>query len=355
MLSIVALAGCGRLSFEDSLPQTVEQRLTLTVDFRGRFAPSEELLDVPLLVVLDDRRARRDLMQADASDLRFYDATGKLLPHELEQVGSPGGAPLIAWVRVPRVVGASTKVELRYGAPPEPAATESVWSPAFAAVWHFDERVGSPARDATSHGHHGVLLGTSLGPGLIGQARKLVAAKREAILVADGPELTFGLVTLSAWVQFATSPGELFYTAISRQLGDGGGNELFLANYANMINGEIATNEGGYAHSGSQLPIAQWLHVAAVYDGTSLTLYLNGLRDAARTAVGRLARTANPIFLGADRNSAVTPPNTPDADFLDGMLDEVRLENVARSPAWIAASDLIMRDEAITYQAVAGP
>lgn len=329
--------------------------MALSVDFRGRFAPSEELLDVPLLVVLDDRRARRERMQPDASDLRFYDATGKLLPHELEQVGSPGGAPLIAWVRVPRLTGASTKLAARYGGTAEAAATDSVWSSAFAAVWHFDERAGSPARDATGRGHHGTLLGTSLGAGLIGPARKFVATKRDAIVVADSADLTFEQVTLSAWVQFATSPGNLYYTAISRQLRDGGENELFLSNYANTINGEIATSEGSFAHSGSTLQVGQWLHLAAVYDGASLTLYLNGLRDAARAAVGGLARTANPIFLGADRNSAITPAGKPDDDFLDGLLDEVRVENVARSPAWMAAADLIMRDEAITYEAVAGP
>ncbi len=352
---MASLAGCGRLAFEESLSPPAEQRVALTVDFRGRFAPSEELLDVPLLVVLDDRRAHRSLMQADASDLRFYDGKGTLLPHELEQVGSPGGPPLVAWVRVPRLVGVSTKLELRYGATPEPAATASVWSPAFSAVWHFDERAGSPARDATGRGHHGVLLGTSLGSGLIGPSRKFVASDRNAILVADSPDLTFEQVTLSAWVQFFTSPGTLFYTAISRQLGNGGENELFLSNYANTINGEITTSDGNFSHSGSTLPVGQWLHLAAVYDGASLTLYLNGLRDAARTAGGGLARTANPIFLGADRNSASTPRNTPDADFLDGLLDEVRLENVARSPAWMAAADLIMRDEAITYEEVAGP
>lgn len=350
----MALAGCGRLSFEDAQAPPAEERLSLALDFRGRFAPSEELLDVPLLVVLDDRRARRELMQPEASDLRFYDAAGKLLPHELEQLGAPGGPPLVAWVRVPRLSGTSTKLEARYGATPEPRSAEPVWSPAFAAVWHFDERLGAPARDATGRGHHGQLLGTSLGAGFIGQARKLVASERNAILVADAPDFTFEQVTLSAWVRFSTSPGNLYYTPISRQLGDGGGNELFLSNFSSRINGEIATDAGGFTHSGSTLPVGQWLHLAAVYDGTSLTLYLNGLRDAARATTGRLARTANPIFLGADRNSASTPPNTPDDDFLDGLLDEVRLESVARSPAWMAAGDLIMRDEAITYGAAAG-
>lgn len=351
----MALAGCGRLSFDDAQAPPAEERLSLALDFRGRFAPSEELLDVPLLVVLDDRRARRELMQPDASDLRFYDAAGKLLPHELEQLGAPGGPPLVAWVRVPRLSGTSTKLEARYGATPEPRSTEPVWSPAFAAVWHFDERLGAPARDATEGGHHGQLLGTGLGAGFIGQARKFVAAERNAISIADSSALTFRQFTLSAWVQFSTSPGQLFYAAISRQLGDGGENELFLANFANRINSEIVTDAGGFSHNGSTLPLGQWLHLAAVYDGATLTLYLNGLRDAARPITGALARTANPIFLGADRNSASTPPGSPDDDFLDGLLDEVRLERVARSPAWMAAGDLIMRDEAITYGAAAGP
>jgi hypothetical protein len=34
---------------------------------------------------------------------------------------------------------------------------------------------------------------------------------------------------------------------------------------------------------------------------------------------------------------------------MDGSIDEVRLENVVRSPAWISYDEASMRDQLITY------
>jgi hypothetical protein len=70
----------------------------------------------------------------------------------------------------------------------------------------------------------------------------------------------------------------------------------------------------------------RWHHVAGVYDGREVRLYVDGRRVAARPA-GRGGRVGNslPLLIGAD----VTPTGGG-GSFFDGEIDAVRLSSVAR-------------------------
>lgn len=158
LVLIATLAGCDEVfrfnRADESTPRSV---LRL-----AGFSPAETLTDFPLLVVLDDTRAARELMLPGAADLRFLDVDGNVLPHQIEQVGTPGGAPLIAWVRVPEVVGASTAIAVSYGRTEVPAAaTAPVWSASYVAVWHLADTLA----DATGNNHEGVALGATSAAG----------------------------------------------------------------------------------------------------------------------------------------------------------------------------------------------
>jgi cysteine-rich repeat protein len=83
-------------------------------------------------------------------------------------------------------------------------------------------------------------------------------------------------------------------------------------------------------------PIASgvWYHAAASYDGTTWRLYLNGVLDATST-IGRPVRSDS--IQHAALGSALSSTGAASGAF-DGVLDEVRVWNVARSGAEIAAS-----------------
>src|SRR5436305_209315 len=142
------IAACGRTGFA-SLPctdatffdspsdvtATASARSTLSLDKRD---PMTAMIDFPLLVTLDDSRAARDLLDASVSNIRFLDSSGTVLPHEIEQAGTPGitGAPLLAWVRVPSITGLGTTLTVEIGGGlPDPSQT-SVWSSDYEAVYH---------------------------------------------------------------------------------------------------------------------------------------------------------------------------------------------------------------------------
>ena len=77
-----------------------------------------------------------------------------------------------------------------------------------------------------------------------------------------------------------------------------------------------------------------WHHAAATYDGTTWNLYLDGSLDGT-LSVGRPANalTNSLTSVGSARTTAGTA-----AGFFAGVVDEVRIWNMARSPAQINAT-----------------
>lgn len=50
--------------------------------------------------------------------------------------------------------------------------------------------------------------------------------------------------------------------------------------------------------SNSFIPLHRWTHLAAVAEGHSLRLYINGLLDSENTTVGTILQNTGPLFLG---------------------------------------------------------
>jgi hypothetical protein len=71
----------------------------------------------------------------------------------------------------------------------------------------------------------------------------------------------------------------------------------------------------GQTEWAASLPTETWIHIAAVYDGTNLSLYVDGQQVSAAAGSGNLATTGNPLRFG---------------DKLDGLMDEIRISDFAR-------------------------
>jgi serine/threonine protein kinase len=70
----------------------------------------------------------------------------------------------------------------------------------------------------------------------------------------------------------------------------------------------------------------QWTHIAGVYDGQMLLLYINGQLVASTAASGRLQDSDRPISIG----------NHPSWNAFKGSIDEVRLYNVALNASQVS-------------------
>ena len=313
----------------------------LTVSGLSAGAP---LVDFPLLVVLDDKRADLAAMASDDSDVRFYDDGGNVLASEIEQAGDPGVAPLVAWVRIPSLV-TGTILSVTYGATPTDTSTSSVWSDAYLAVWHLSD--SGVAHDATGHQFDGTPTGTKRATGQIGGGRAFDNANPDWITVTSGTTLTTTVLTMSAWINQRIAP-PTYFVAVSREAGSGDDNALWLGEGNGALAEASTTNSGDVPIQGPAIATSHWTHLAATVDGTTGALYVDGSSAASASLVGSLINDPLPVFLGAARDGDA-PAGMPDHDFVDGTLDEIRLENVVRPVDWLVADDASQRDQLITY------
>ncbi|MBI1296368.1 PQQ-binding-like beta-propeller repeat protein [bacterium] len=88
---------------------------------------------------------------------------------------------------------------------------------------------------------------------------------------------------------------------------------------------------GTNVDSTSGVPARRWAHVAVTYDGSNVRFYIDGALDRSVAVTGSLTSNTLALGIGADLGASF-----PDY-YYKGLLDEVRLWNVARSQADIQA------------------
>jgi len=72
---------------------------------------------------------------------------------------------------------------------------------------------------------------------------------------------------------------------------------------------------------------AKWHHVVATYDGTRMSLYIDGELLASESATGNISVNDEPVYIGAD-------PEKPGREW-NGLIDDVRIYSYALSEAEI--------------------
>jgi hypothetical protein len=248
------------------------------------------------------------------------------------------------------------------------AGTES----GLVGLWRMDEDTGTQVKDATSNANHGTLTGAAWsereiadiaadlreysisrgrseairGEIVTGQARielNNVEGKQSSpalsfdgvddyVEVPDAPALDIvSAITLESWVKFdiVTTNHPTFIskdpinTAYLLWKSDDGGNvgwafRLFLAGVQRSLYSNV-------------VPVAgRWYHVAGTYDGSAMRLYVDGILLASQSETGTIGTTTGPLHFGAHG-----PSSPPNSGFIDGLLDENRIWNVARTQAQI--------------------
>lgn len=85
------------------------------------------------------------------------------------------------------------------------------------------------------------------------------------------------------------------------------------------------------ATSPAIMGLTAWYHLAGVYDGTSIKIYINGVLQGTTAATGAIsAATGTTMYIGENP--------TWTGRFFDGKIDEVRIWNVARTGTEIATT-----------------
>jgi len=143
------------------------------------------------------------------------------------------------------------------------------------------------------------------------------------VQVADAPALDVTTqVTLSVWFYSVGSVSG--YPGLLQKDGSGSFGRYGLWAFDDRVEFCIYIDQGSQhcLDSVGTMPANSWTHIAGVYDGTSMRLYLNGSMDSEQPLTGAISTSDLPLYIGSDptESGAVT-----------GHLHEVCVWNIARS------------------------
>ena len=271
------------------------------------------------------------VLSANGYDIIFSSDAGgaTLLSYERESYNAATGQ-LICWVRLPVVSSsADTVFYVWYGnttITTDQSNRTGTWNSGFLGVWHFPNGTTLSANDSTANASNGTISGPVAATGQI-DGGVAIGAGANYIGLGTPSSFNFGYgspVTVSAWVYLNSIPTSE-YTVISCS-GTWNGFALKFDPYGTNASPGFAVNNG-YTYGYHAVPIHQWTYVVATLATGAVSFYINGINVAVGSAIS-LNQTNNPVYIGN---------NASGTNGFDGILDELRVSNVARSAQWIAA------------------
>jgi hypothetical protein len=303
---------------------------------------SADVMNFPLLVRLTSSAfAGFSSVAAGGADIRFANAEGAALPYEIAAWGAEGAD---VWVKVDKVTANSSSQYITIYWGKAGAASKSsgadVFDTAngFQGVWHMEEGAGAAIKDATVNKYDGTATGASKpgdAPGVMGKAKTFDGkAARYVMTGTASSKMNFpdnGTWTLSAWANLAAAPkGGTYYNVINKSdvqynlvcndVGKWEVTQFSPTKRYDMVGLGVSTKAAA----------STWTHVLGIRNGAKQHLYLDGvIADStikSKTEGFAYSNTYD-VGVGGQTNGGT--------DVFNGMIDEVRIENVARSKDWV--------------------
>ena len=324
------------------------KRITLNKAFG-----SDDLINFPVLLRITGQSDLATttnggiVSNANGYDIRFAASDGYSLLSEQVESYNPVNGDMTVWVTVPKLsASTTTDIYLYYGdaslsSDPSSSAT---WSSEYAGVWHMGT---SGLTDATSNGTTATNTGTtSTGTGFINQASVFNGSSYITLNNESKFDVNTGL-TVSAWV-YSTGYGAA--SSLARFIDKGGSSTggwslkkfktaatdyrtIFFQQYQTPTDTMSAINSTGIVANATPT----WHYLVGTFDNSinSMIVFIDGSpagslkNDPANGAI--VLNNNTNVRFGADAANA-----TPVAgSFLTGGMDEIRIQNVARSVDWV--------------------
>jgi hypothetical protein len=250
--------------------------------------------------------------QTNGQDFVFTDTNNQKLDHQIESYNNNTGH-LTAWVRIPLLSSTTdTTIFMYYGNPAcsDQQNSTGIWDINYLVVLHLNDGP-TQCNDSTIKGNNGTLSGNvAQTQGKIGNGYSFTGGNVSLPkILSSQTQFTF-----SAWI-YAQSGARYFISEWSNNQG------AFLQVVGDSvvqfyINGVMA-----------QKPVTlnQWHYVVGTYNGTTLSLWVDGGSPTSVTASAPVWPNQN-TYLGDRSDNQRT---------FYGLIDEVRVSNIARSSDWI--------------------
>lgn len=318
---------------------------------------SENLLDFPAMIRLDSTRIDYSAVKALGADLRFVqEGHETILDYEIEKFNASGDT--CVWVRMPVILGNRNCPHcwMYYNnlAASDAQNVTGVWDSNYLSVWHHaeDPSGGAPQiLDSTSNNEDLTSLGVMT-------SDDLVTAK-----ICDGLDLdgsgdalestTFldssalSAVTFEAIFKSTDQEGVLLtkiegFKALNFQLDDPGGAD------PGILRWQVSTTSGTNTllrTTGQAFNDDIFHYAVGTYNkiDDQMILYVDGKE------ITRVTRNAAFPTFGTSANFRIGKISPSNSTPLDGIIDEFRVSDIARSADHIAVNFLNLFDKFATY------
>jgi hypothetical protein len=221
-------------------------------------------------------------------------------------------------------------------------ATSAAVSTRLVLLYSFNTDSTSAIADSSTNSLTGTLTNADASsafvPGAPGKGKglRLVAPQRQYVSVPEDNVLDVGQYTLAAWVRYTgnATPDTHDRWEVMEKAG-----AYWLNIRTNghvraggFYGGCVASQYWKYLDSVGTVAPNVWTHVAATYDGSQLTIYIDGSPSGSATISGQTCSNDEPLAVGAKN----APASGLLEAFWDGRLDDVRIYGKAFSAARIS-------------------
>lgn len=193
-------------------------------------------------------------------------------------------------------------------------------------LWHMNEASGTSVADSSGNSYTGTAANTTVVAGKLGNARSFNGSSSAVAQASGSNANVIGDITIEAWINptsFSTAPAIIHKNSQFSIATDSSGN----VSWADSSNWSYANF--GYTNIG--LTTGSWQHLAITKTGSSVSIYLNGVLKSQKIFGSSITGTTNYLHFGC-----YSTTTSCTGSYYSGLIDEVRISNVARSSEEIA-------------------
>ena len=268
---------------------------------------------------------------AGGADIRFADAEGKLIPHEIETWNTAGES--LVWVGLPIATNGASFTMFYHAPDPGVTAAGSVWA-RYAVVIHGGDSLANAVAGGVAVIAGSDAVSATAGSGVVGGGVNKSTANAKGLNVGNpakaGVLANNNEFSLSGWFKRTGSGTAIL--AGSRTSWDAHVGFLWLQEKSDRISVAAKGSHQLTTNNQKLLSTDSWTHLAFTVDDTvELKSYFNGAPDQAKESPATLLNTSNAYWTFGSYC------DTASGDSYSGDMDELRIFNGVASGDWIRA------------------
>jgi hypothetical protein len=310
------------------------RRLVLNTSSSGA-AVSGNTVNFPVLIRVNPGNFDFSQTQAGGTDIRFAKPDNSFLPYEIERWDAVNRQAEI-WVRVDTVYGSDSAqfIAMYWGNPQAEDNSNGAavfnTSNGFIGVWHMNEdpSAGTASiKDRTANAHNATPFGSMTAVNSVnGAVGKALSFDGTNDYLNAGNVSVPGNYSIGLWVLLDTLGN------YQRLITKDSSYTLWYDKDSVSVRMEHMPSgswwRGLLQDGGTRVPMTTgtWYYFVGSFDGAAVRLYANGAEASVSGPISAIPRTnSKPVTLGQSTGHS----------FVNGIMDEVRIEGTARSADWI--------------------